>query len=58
MEGPENVTVEVANERGRLCFAKVMERIIKEMQQPKPDAPLLEALASCANAAVAEFDSD
>ena len=58
MERPENVTTEVANERARLCFAKVAERIVREVGEPKPDPALLEALASCMNASVAEFDSD
>jgi hypothetical protein len=55
MTGPENVKPEVCDERGRLAFVKSMDRIIKEIEDPHPDVALLEALASCANAACADF---
>lgn len=51
MEGPKNVTEGVAAERGHLAFAKVMERIVKEVEGDRPDPALLEALASCGHAA-------
>ena len=57
MPGPENVTPEICNERGRLAFAKSMDRIVKEIEEPSPDADLLQALASCASAACADFES-
>ena len=57
MTGPENVTAEICNERGRLAFAKAMEKIIDEMAQTKPNPELLEALAACATAAFADFES-
>lgn len=57
MNGPENVAPEVCDERGRLAFAKVMERIVKEIAEPHPDTNLLEALAACGNAACADFSN-
>ena len=57
MNGPENVTPEICNERGRLAFAKAMERITQEIAEPYPNPELLEALASAANAASADFES-
>lgn len=55
--GPENVTPEVCDERGRLAFAKAMERAVKEIGEPHPDVNLLEALAAVGNAACADFSS-
>ena len=55
MSGPENVTPEVCDERGRLAFAKAMERAVKEIEEPHPDVNLLEALASVGTAACADF---
>jgi hypothetical protein len=57
VNGPENVTPEICNERGRLAFAKAMERIVKEIGEPKPNPELLEALAACSSAACADFEN-
>jgi|HubBroStandDraft_4_1064222.scaffolds.fasta_scaffold00042_67 hypothetical protein len=58
MTGPENVTPDICNARGRLAFAKVMERIVKEIEGHNPDSVLLTALAACGEAACAEFEGD
>lgn len=55
MNGPENVTAEICDERGRLAFAKAMDRIVKEIAEISPDPALLEALAACGTAACADF---
>lgn len=58
MTGPENVTPEICDERGRLAFAKAMERIVTEIESPHPDPDLLQGLAACANAACADFEGN
>lgn len=58
MAQPETVDAVLANERSRLTFVKICDRIIKELEQPKVDVPVITALGDCAQKIAQDFEEE